>query len=92
MANGDSFAVQARSRYVASMQGRMIIFSILVAGLCPTTALAGDTIKRLPCAKEQPQQVQQRQQTREQQRAKRRDCPVVRTIPPVVDPTPLFLL
>jgi hypothetical protein len=75
------------------MQGRLIIFSILVAGLSPTAALAGETIKRLPCAKEQPQQAQQRQQAREQQpRTKRQGCPVVRSIPPVVDPTPLFLL
>ena len=76
------------------MQGRTIIYSILIAGLSPTAALAAETIKRLPCAKEQSQQAQQRQQTREQQqqRAKRRGCPVVRTIPPVVDPTPIFLL
>ena len=75
------------------MQGRTIFFSILIAGLSPTTALAAETIKRLPCAKEQSQQAQQRQQAKEpQQRSKRQGCPVERTIPPVVDPTPLFLL
>ena len=75
------------------MQGRTIFYSILIAGLSPTTALAGETIKRLPCAKEQGQQVQQRQQAKEQQqRSKRQGCSVVRTIPPVVDPTPVFLL
>jgi hypothetical protein len=74
------------------MQGRTIIFSILIAGVSPTAALAGETIKRLPCAREQSQQAQPRQQAKEQQqRAKRQDCPVVR-IPPVVDPTPVFLL
>ena len=75
------------------MQGRMILYSILVAGLSPTTALAAETIKRLPCAKEQAQQAQQRQQVRDQQqRTKRQGCPVVRSIPPVVDPTPVFFL
>ena len=76
------------------MQGRMFIYSILIAGLSPTTALAADTIKRLPCAKDQSQQAQQRQQAREPQqpRAKRQGCPVERSIPPVVDPTPFFLL
>jgi hypothetical protein len=76
------------------MQGRTIIFSILIAGLSPTAALAGETIKRLPCAKEQGEQAQQRQQAKEQQqpRTKRQGCPVERTIPPVVDPTPVFLL
>lgn len=73
------------------MQGRTIFYSILIAGLSPTAALAGETIKRLPCAKEQSQQAQPRQHAKEQQRAKRQDCPVVR-IPPVVDPTPVFLL
>jgi len=77
---------------VASMQGRTIFYSILIAGLSPTAALAGETIKRLPCAKEQAQPAQQRQQAKDQQqRAKRQDCPVVR-IPPVVDPTPVYLL
>ena len=76
------------------MQGRTIIYSILIAGLSPTGALAAETIKRLPCVKEQGQQAQQRQQSREQQqqRSKRQGCPVQRTIPPVVDPTPIFLL
>ena len=75
------------------MQGRTILYSILIAGLSPTAALAGDTIKRQPCSKEQVQQPQQRQQGREQQqRSKRHGCPVERTIPPVVDPTPIFLL
>ena len=75
------------------MQGRAIFYSILIAGLSPTGALAGETIKRLPCAKEQAQQIQQRQQAKEQQqRSKRPGCPVERTIPPVVDPTPVFFL
>jgi hypothetical protein len=75
------------------MQGRTIFYSILIAGLSPSTALAAETIKRLPCAKEQGQQGQQRQQAKEQQqRSKRQGCPVVRAIPPVVDPTPVFLL
>jgi len=77
------------------MQGRTIIYSILIAGFSPTATLAADTVKRLPCAKEQGIQPQQRQQVKEQpqpQRAKRSGCPVVRTIPPVLDPTPVFFL
>ena len=75
------------------MQGRFFFYLILAAGLSPTTALAAETVKRLPCAKEQTQQVQQRQQSKEpQQRTKRQGCPVERIIPPVVDPTPIFLL
>jgi hypothetical protein len=75
------------------MQGRTIIYAILIVGLIPTGALAAETIKRLPCAKGQAQQTQQRQQAKEpQQRAKRQGCPVERIIPPVVDPTPIFLL
>jgi hypothetical protein len=75
------------------MQGRTIFYSILIAGLSPTAALAAETIKRLPCTKEQSQQAPQKAQVKEQQqRAKRQGCPVVRTIPPVVDPTPVFFL
>ena len=76
------------------MQGRTIIYSILLAGLSPTTVLAAETAKRLPCAKEQGPQAQQRQQAKEQpqQRSKRSGCPVVRSIPPVVDPTPVYFL
>ena len=74
----------------------MIIYSILIAGLSPTATLAAETIKRMPCIKEQTQQARQRQQVKEQeqpqQRSKRHGCPVVRTIPPVVDPTPVFVL
>ena len=72
----------------------MIIYSILAAGLVPTGALAGETVKRQPCIKEQAQQPQQRQQVKDQEqqpRTKRQGCPVVR-IPPVVDPTPMFIL
>ena len=75
------------------MQGRTIFYSILIAGLSPSAALAAENIKRLPCSKDQAQQAPQRQQAREQQqRSRRNSCPVVRTIPPVVDPTPMFLL
>ena len=76
------------------MQGRAIFYSILIVGFSPTAAFAGETIKRMPCAKDQAPQAQQRQQARDadqQPRAKRQGCPVVR-IPPVVDPTPVFFL
>jgi transcription initiation factor TFIID subunit TAF12 len=74
------------------MQGKLIIGMIALGALSPTPALAGETAKRQPCAKsEQPQTQQQRQQA-QQQRSKAQDCRTTRNIPPVVDPTPWFLL
>ena len=78
------------------MQGKLII-AITLAAFGPTAAVAGDSIRRVTCSRgEQPaQQRQQRaqQQTPQQQpRARSQGCPVYRAIPPVVDPTPMFLL
>jgi hypothetical protein len=75
------------------MQGKWII-AIAVAAFGSTTALAGDSIRRSPCPKaEQPQQRQQQNQQQQQpQRTKPQGCPVTRNVPPVVDPTPVFLL
>jgi len=71
------------------MQGKAII-AIALAAFGSQAALAGDSVRRTQCQKvEQPQQ---RAQPAKQQRSKPRGCPVVRTIPPVVDPTPWFLL
>ena len=71
------------------MQGKLIIGMVALAALTPTPAIAGEVAKRPTCQKaEQPQTAQQRQQ----QRLKEQECRAPRAIPPVVDPTPLFLL
>ena len=70
------------------MQGKLIIGMIALVAL-PATAIAGEPAKRPPCQKlEQPQSAQQRAQ----QRVREQECRAPRAIPPVVDPTPLFLL
>ena len=78
---------------MCGMQGKLI-FAILVAGL-PGTALAGESQRRQGCPRGE--QVQQRQQQSQQQVAQRRTnkpqgCTIVRPIPAVVDPTPMFIL
>ena len=71
------------------MQGRFLIGAIALAGFGSSAAYAGEPVKRWACQKvEQPQQRQQQVQ----QRARPQGCPVARTIPPVVDPTPTFVL
>jgi len=73
------------------MQGRFIIGAIALATFGSSAALAGEPVKRWACNKvDQPQP---RPQQVQQQRVKPQGCPVQRsTIPPVVDPTPTFLL
>jgi hypothetical protein len=70
------------------MQGKLFIGVAALA--VSTTALAGEPVKRPVCTKEQAQQRQPQQA--QQQRAKTPECRTSRTIPPVVDPTPWFLL
>ena len=70
------------------MQGKLIFGATLMAVLSP--AYAGEPVKRPVCTKEQPQQ--QRQQQPQLQRAKAQECRATKAIPPVVDPTPWFLL
>lgn len=72
------------------MQGRFIIGAIALAAFGSSGAIAAEPVKRWACNKtEQPQQ---RQQPAQPQRAKPQGCSVQRMIPPVVDPTPTFLL
>jgi hypothetical protein len=74
------------------MQGKLIIGAILLGGLTPV-AHAAEQLKRPTCEKVEPaQQVQQRQQPAQPQREKAQDCRIPRNIPPVIDPTPSFLL
>jgi hypothetical protein len=88
--HADSFAVHGWSRYFGDMQGRFIIGAFAFATFGSSAAFAAEPVKRWTCPKaEQPQQ---RQQQVQQQRTKPQGCPVTRTIPPVIDPTPTFLL
>ncbi len=89
--NPDSFAVHEIGRYGGGMQGRYFLIFIAIAALAPSAAFAGEVVKRLPCPRGEQLQ-QQRQQLIQSQRAKPHGCPVTRPIPPVVDPTPMFLL
>jgi hypothetical protein len=71
------------------MQVRLIIGLIAFSAVTPTAAIAGDSAKRQTCPKiEQPQPRQQAQQ----HRVRPPECRTQRSIPPVIDPTPLFLL
>ena len=71
------------------MQGRLIIGAILLGGMVPA-AHAAEQVKRPSCEKVEP--AQPRPQQGPVHREKAQDCKVPRNIPPVVDPTPSFLL
>ena len=76
------------------MQGKLGIAMILAA-FGSTGAIAGESIKKIACPRVEQRAPQQRQQVpqAQQQRPKAAPgCPVTRNIPPVVDPTPVFLL
>ena len=74
------------------MPGKLIIGAILLGGIVPA-AHAADQVKRPSCEKvDSAQQAQQRPQQGQPQREKTPDCRIPRAIPPVVDPTPSFLL
>ena len=79
---------------MGGMQGKLI-FAIFVAALPGTAAWAGEPQRRQGCPRGE--QVQQRQQQSQQQVAQRRNnkpqgCAIVRSIPAVVDPIPMFIL
>jgi len=77
---------------MGGMQGKRIFGFIVLAAISSSGAMASDLPKRMICSKADPvQQVQQRQQ-QQQQRARTPECRASRIIPPVIDPTPLFLL
>ena len=74
------------------MQGKLLFGAILLAGLTPA-ANAAEQMKRSTCGKaDQSQQSQRRPQQAQQQREKAQECRIPRNIPPVVDPTPYFIL
>jgi len=79
---------------VGGMQQGKLILAILMSALPSTAAMAGEPQRRQSCPRQE--QVQQRQQPAQQQVQQRRNkpqgCPVVRSIPAVVDQTPMFIL
>ena len=68
--------------------------AIVLAAFGADAAICGESVRRQPCPKAE--QAQQRQQQQPQQQPQRKPqpqgCVITRTIPPVVDPTPVFLL
>lgn len=76
---------------MSDMQGKRIFGFILLAAISSTGAMANESPKRMICSKPDPvQQTQQRQQ--QPQRVRTPECRASRIIPPVIDPTPLFIL
>jgi hypothetical protein len=73
------------------MQGKFIILTLL-STLAATPALAGEAPRRQTCQRVEAPQQRQQQVQQQQRRNRPQGCPVVRTIPAVVDPTPIFLL
>ena len=75
------------------MQGKLII-AVIVATLGASASLAAETVRRQGCKLEQQlrQQQQNQSQQQPQQRLRVQDCRQQRPIPPVVDPTPWFVL
>ena len=76
------------------MQGRLILTMTMMSALVPAEAMAADAGRRQGCRLEQqqPRQKQVKNEQQQQQRARHPDCREKRSIPPVVDPTPIYLL
>ena len=73
------------------MQGGLILIAIAASALAPSAVFAAEATRRQACPKVEPQRVQTPQQL-QQQRARAQECRTTRMVPPVVDPTPFFLL
>ena len=71
----------------------MIFGLAILSAMAPAEAMAAEIVsKRQGCRVEQSQQQAKAPQSQQQQRGRNQDCREKRTIPPVIDPTPLFLL
>ena len=70
------------------MRGGFILIAVAASLLAPLAAVAGEPVRRPVCPRIEPQRLPQPQQ----QRARAQECRTTRTVPPVVDPTPFFLL
>ena len=76
------------TRYLGVMHGGLISIAIAILTLAPSAAVAAETTRRPVCPKLEPQ----RAPTQPQQRTRAPECRTTRIVPPVVDPTPFFLL
>ena len=76
------------TRYLGVMQGGLISIAIAFSVLAPSAAVAAETTRRPVCPKVEPQ----RAPAQQQQRTRAPECRTTRIVPPVVDPTPFFLL
>ena len=74
------------------MQGGLISIAIAMSALAPSAAFAAETTRRPVCPKVEPQRTPNPAQPQQQQRARVPECRTTRSIPPLVDPTPFFLL
>ena len=78
------------TRYLDVMKGGLISIAIAIVMLAPSAAVAAETTRRPVCPKVEPQRALAQQQ--QPQRARAPECRTTRIVPPVVDPTPFFLL
>ena len=75
------------------MQGGLISIVIAMSALAPSAAFAAETTRRPVCPKVEPQRApNQAQPQQQQQRTRVPECRTTRSIPPLVDPLPFFLL
>ena len=75
------------------MQGGFISIAIAISALAPSAAFAAETTRRPVCPKVEPQRTpNQAQPQQQQQRVRAPECRTTRSIPPLVDPLPFFLL
>ena len=79
------------TRYLAVMQGGLISIAIAFSVLASSAAIAAETTRRPVCPKVEPQRTPAQQQ-QQLQRTRAPECRTTRIVPPVVDPTPFFLL
>ena len=79
------------TRYLGVMKGGLISIAIAILTLAPSAAFAAETTRRPVCPKVEPQRAPS-QASQQQQRIRAPECRTTRIVPPVVDPTPFFLL
>ena len=73
------------------MQGGLISIAIAISALAPSVAFAAEATRRPVCPKVEPQRAPNQAQP-QQPRTRTPECRTTRSIPPLVDPTPFFLL
>jgi len=74
------------------MQGRHFLIGIAISTLAPAVANAGEAVRRQACPKIDSQRQATPAQQTPPQRARSTECRTTKTVPPVFDQTPTFLL